>query len=186
VEEFSSAALMRDANDVWALALSGHLRALLFHDFDAALNFFDRALQASPNSAFTWSRSSPAYSYIGNPAEARRRAEQALRLSPFDPHIFFIHSALGLAAYTEGDYASAVTWGRRCYAENPSYTANLRLLAASLAASGQPEEAHRIGDSLRRLIPSFSVRKFMDTYPYVDERRKDRFAQHLLLAGLSE
>src|SRR5262249_24333617 len=85
VEEFSAAALSRDANDVWALALSGHLRALLFRDFDTAFDLFDRALRASPNSAFAWSRSSPAFSYVGNAVEARRRAEQALRLSPLDP-----------------------------------------------------------------------------------------------------
>jgi adenylate cyclase len=36
VEEFASAALRRDPNDVWALALSGHLRALLFRDFDTS------------------------------------------------------------------------------------------------------------------------------------------------------
>jgi adenylate cyclase len=186
VEEFSSAALLRDPNDVWALALSGHLRALLFRDFDAAFDLFDRALHASPNSAFAWSRSSPCFSYFGDPVEARRRAEEALRLSPFDPHIFFTQCALGLAAYTEGDYARAVAWGRRCYAGNPAYTANLRFLAASLAAGGQIEEARQIGESLRRAEPRFAVRAFTDAYAFRDKRMKDRLAQHLLLAGLPE
>jgi adenylate cyclase len=184
VEEFSSAALSRDPNDVWALALSGHVRALLFRDFDTAFDLFDRALRTSPNSAFAWSRSSPAFSYIGNAVEARRRAEQALRLSPFDPDIFFIHCALGLAAYTEADYASAVAWGRRCYAGNPTYTANLRLLAASLAANGQEEEARSIGESLRLLEPDFRVRTFTNTYAFRDKQLRDRLADHLLLAGL--
>jgi adenylate cyclase len=186
VEEFSAAALSRDANDVWALVLSGHLRALLFGDFDAAFDFFDRALRASPNSAFAWSRSSPAFSYVGNAAESRRRAEEALRLSPFDRQIFFTHCALGLAAYTDEDYASAVGWGRRSYAENPAYTANLRLLAASLAANGQIEEAHRVGEILRRAEPGFRVRSYMSTHPFREDQLKGRFAKHLLLAGLPE
>src|SRR5229473_5140396 len=123
VDQFASAALRCDPNDVWALSLSGHLRALLFRDFDAAFALFDRALRASPNSAFAWARSSPAFNYIGETAEARRRAEEALRLSPFDPHIFFTHCTLGITAYIEGDYEAAIAWGRRSYAENPIYTA---------------------------------------------------------------
>jgi adenylate cyclase len=163
-EELASAALLRDPNDVWALTLSGHFRALLFRDFDSALDLFERALQASPNSAFAWSRSSPTFSYIGDTTDARRRAEMALRLSPFDPDTFFTHCALGLAAYTEGDYATAVTWGRRSYAKTRLYTANLRFLAASLAANGQIEDARSIGHSLRKLEPGFTVRKFIETY----------------------
>jgi adenylate cyclase len=186
VEEFAAAALSRDANDVWALVLSGHLRALLFGDFDAAFDLFDRALRASPNSAFAWSRSSPTFSYVGNTGESRRRAEEALRLSPFDPQIFFTHCALGLAAYTEGDYASAVGWGRRSHAENPAYTANLRLLAASLAANGQIDEARRVGEKLHRSEPGFSVKAFTTTYAFREDRLKKCLAQHLVLAGLPE
>lgn len=186
VDEFASAALVRDPNDVWALALSGHLRALLFRDFGTAFDLFDRALRASPNSAFAWSRSSPAYSYVGDTGEARRRAEQALRLSPFDPHIFFTHCALGFAAYTEGDYDRAISWTRRSYAENPVYTANLRFLAASLAAGGQKAEARLAGEALQRLEPDFSIRKFIGTYAYQDERLKARLARHMRLAGLPD
>jgi adenylate cyclase len=185
-EELASAGVLRDPNDVWALTLLGHLRALLFRDFDAAFDLFARALHSSPNSAFTWSRSSPAFSYIGDTTEARRRAEEALRLSPFDPHIFWTHSALGLAAYTEGDYPTAVMWGRRSHVENRAFTANLRFLAASLAANGQFEEAQHIGKSLCRLAPDFAVRRFVETYAYRDEQFRARLAQHLLLAGLPE
>jgi adenylate cyclase len=186
VDEFSSAALLRDPNDVWALALSGHLRALLFRDFETAFDLFDRALRASPNSAFAWSRSSPTYTYIGDTAEALRRAEQALRLSPFEPDIFFTHCALGFAAYTEGDYEHAIAWARRTYAENAVYTANLRFLAASLAAVGEIEEARLIGEGLLRLEPGFSVGKFIENYAYRDGRLRTEFAEHLKLAGLPD
>jgi adenylate cyclase len=184
VDEFAAAALLRDQNDVWALSLSGHLRAFLFRDFDTAFALFDRALRVSPNSAFAWARSSPAFNYIGETAEARRRAEEALRLSPFDPHIFFTHCTLAITAYIEGDYKTAVTWGRRSYAGNPMYTANLRFLAASLAASGQLEDARGVGENLRRLDPHFQVRNFLQTYAVQDEQFKARLGEHLLAAGL--
>lgn len=184
VGEFSSAALLRDPNNVWALALSGHLRALLLHDYETAFDLFDRALRASPNTAFAWSRSSPVFSYIGDGAEATRRAMQALHLSPFDPNIFFTHCALGFAAYTEGDYERAVVWARRSHAENPAYTANLRFLVASLAATGQSVEAHHFAQVLCQLEPAFRVQRFIETYAYRDAGLRNRFAEHLTLAGL--
>ncbi len=186
VDEFAASALRCDPNDVWALTLSGHLRALLFRDFDTAFALFDRALRASPNSAFAWARSSPAFNYIGDTAEARRRAEEALRLSPYDPHLFFTHCTLGIAAYIEGDYGTAISWGRRSYAENPVYTANLRFLAASLAANGQFDDARSVGESLCRLEPHFQVRKFLETYALQDEQFQPRLREHLLAAGLPQ
>jgi adenylate cyclase len=186
VERFAAAALERDPLDVWALSLSGHLRALLFRDFEGALLLFDRAIEASPNSAFAWARSSPTFCYMGDGAEARRRAEGALRLSPFDPQIFFTHTALGHAAYTLGDYENAVVWGREAYAENPRYTANIRLLVASLAAAGLREEARQVGGSLLHLEPGFRVLRFCESYPYRNPARRRGLARHLLSAGLPE
>jgi adenylate cyclase len=186
VDRFAAAALERDPLDVWALSLSGHLRSLLFRDFESALVLFDRAIYASPNSSFAWARSSPTFAYMGDGAEARRRAEEALRLSPFDSQIFFIHTTMGIAAYTQGDYEGAVVAARRAYAENPRYTANIRFLAASLAAAGSLEEARRIGRVLHQLEPGFRVRKFCEGYAYGDPDRRATLAGHLLLAGLPE
>src|SRR5205823_1169847 len=129
---------------------------------------------------------SPTFSYVGNSLEARRRAEEALRLSPFDPFVFFTHCALGLAAYTEGDYSTAIAWGRRSYAENPNYTANLRFLTASLAAAQRIDEARQIGDSITRMEPGFRVGEFCERYAYSDPSLRTRLAQHLVAAGLPE
>jgi hypothetical protein len=109
-----------------------------------------------------------------------------LRLSPFDPQNFFTCTVLGIAAYTQRDYEGAVAAGRRAYAENPRYTANIRFLAASLAAAGSLEEARRIGRVLHQLEPGFRVRKFCEGYAYRDPERRATLAQHLLLAGLPE
>jgi adenylate cyclase len=186
VDRFTAAALERDPLDVWALSLAGHLRSLLFRDFESALVLFDRAIYACPNSAFAWARSSPTFCYMGDGAEARRRAEEALRLSPFDPQIFFTHTALCHAAYTEGNFENAAVWGRQAYTANPRYTANIRLLVASLAAAGTLDEARQVGQALIQLEPDFRVRKFCDNYAYRDPARRVALARHLLLAGLPE
>src|SRR5215470_9458846 len=180
----AEAALERDPFDARALALCGHVRAVLLHDYEGAFGLFDRAIAASPNSAVAWVRSSPAYSYVGDAAEARRRAEVGIRLSPFDPQLFFAHTAVGFSCYTAGDYEEAIVWGRRAMSENPSYTANLRFLVASLAASGRLEKAREMGRALLALEPGFRVRPFCDAYAYRDPARRSALALHLKLAEL--
>ena len=123
---------------------------------------------------------------MGDPAEGRHRAEEALRLSPFDPHNAFTYTVLGIAAYTQGDYEYAIVSARRAYADSPRYTANIRFLAASLAASGSLDEARHIGQVLVQLEPGFRVRKFSEAYAYREPERRQNLAKHLLMAGLPE
>src|SRR5262249_39144339 len=153
------------------LALCGHLKSLLLHEFNDAIALFDRAISASPSSAIAWTRSSPTYSYIGDAQEAIRRAEQGLRLSPLDLHIFFSHTILGLAHYVAGAYEDGVRWGRKAREENPRWTANLRLLAANLAAAGHLADAREVGRALIAVEPGFRVGRFTESYALRDPRR---------------
>jgi TolB-like protein/tetratricopeptide (TPR) repeat protein len=186
VNRFAGAALERDPFDARALSLCGHMRALLFRDYEGAFGLFDRAIAASPNSADVWFRSSPTYSYVGQAEEAKHRAQIGLRLSPFDTHLFFAHTALGLACYTSGNYEEAVVWGRKARSQSPNYTANLRFLAASLAAAGRGSEAADVGRALLDREPGFHVQRFCDTYAYKDPARRATLALHLRAAGLPD
>jgi DNA-binding NtrC family response regulator/TolB-like protein/Tfp pilus assembly protein PilF len=184
VLRLATAAIARDSFDAMALALCGHSKSILRYEFEEAMVLFDRAIAASPSSAIAWTRSSPTYAYIGDPAEAIRRVEQGLRLSPLDPHIFLPHTGLNLAHYVAGEYDEASRWGWKAREENPQYTANLRLLAASLAAAGKMSEALEIGRALLTADPAFQVARFVDGYAIRDPDRRDRLAQHLRQAGL--
>jgi transcriptional regulator with AAA-type ATPase domain/TolB-like protein len=186
ITRLSMAALERDSFDVIALALCGHLKSFLFHEFDEAMALFDRALAASPNSALAWTRSSPTYSYIGLPDEAVSRAEQGLRLSPFDPHLVFTHAALALAHYLAGRYLEASRWGQKAMDANPRFTANLRPLAASLAAAGKLADAQAVSRALLAVQPQFRVGPFIERYAVRDPERRALLGKHLMLAGLPE
>ncbi len=186
INQCAEAALERDPFDARALSLCGHMRALLFRDYEGAFGLFDRAIAVSPNSSGVWLRSSPTYSYVGEAEEAKRRAEIGLRLSPFDTHLFFAHTALGLACYTGGKYEDAVAWGRKARSQSPNYTANLRFLTASLAAAGRVSEAAEVGRALLDLEPGFRVRPFCDAYAYKDQARRAALAEHLRSAGLPD
>jgi transcriptional regulator with AAA-type ATPase domain/TolB-like protein len=184
VFRLATAAITLDSFDAMALALCGHTKSILRYEFEEAILLFDRAIAASPSSAIAWIRSSPTYSYIGDPREAIRRVEEGLRLSPLDPHIFLPHAILVLAHYVGGQYDEAARWGRKSREENPQYTANLRLLAASLAAAGNTDEAREVGQALLAADPKFEVGRFVNGYAIRDPERRDRLAHHLRLAGL--
>ena len=185
-ERLSRLALSYDRFDPLALSLCGHIRSWLFHDYDHAIELFDRALAANPSAAIAWARSSATFSYIGETREARRRVEIGLRLSPYDAHVFFSYGLVGLAAYAGGDYAEAASWGRRAMTLNPRFVGNLRFLAASLAASGQFKEAHEVGRALLRVDPAFSAAKFAAGHAFKDADKRRLFGEHLVLAGLPE
>ncbi|MEA2817239.1 MAG: hypothetical protein QOI93_4940 [Rhodospirillaceae bacterium] len=176
-------ALTLDRFDPRALSLCGHVRALLFRDYDHAIELFDRALAANPSSAIAWMRSSATFSYMGETREARRRADIGLRLSPYDAHVFYSYATVALASYVAGDYADAALWARRSAALNPHFTANLRFLAASLAASGQIDEARQISADLLRVHPQFSARRFAEGHALRDPEKRRLFGDHLILAG---
>lgn len=179
-------ALERDPFDARALALCGHLRAFRLRDYEGAVALFDRALASSPNSSVAWIRSSPTYSYLGDGAEATRRGQQGLKLSPLDPHRFYTHGILGLAAYTRGDFDEAAVWGRRAKSENPAFTANLRILAAALGAAGKPDEARVVAARLLEADPGFRLVPFCERYAFRDRERRAALADHLRAAGLPD
>jgi adenylate cyclase len=186
VERLSRLALTLDRFDPRALSLCGHVRAFSFREFDQAIELFDRALAANPSSAAAWVRSSPTFSYIGETREARRRADIGLRLSPHDAHVFYTYSIISLASYAAGDYADAALWARKSMALNPRFTANLRFLAASLAAQGQIDDARQAGRNLLGVDPKFNVSRFVGTHAFKDPDKRRLFGEHLLQAGLPE
>ncbi len=183
-ERLSKLALTLDRFDPHALSLCGHVRAFLFRDYDHAIELFDRALAANPSSAIAWLRSSATFSYIGEMREACRRADFGLRLSPYDAHVFYSYSIMALAHYVAGDYEEATRWARRSAALNPRFTANLRFLAASLAASGKDDVGQETAQALLRIDPNFSVGRFVAGYAFKDPEKRRLFGEHLVKAGL--
>jgi TolB-like protein/Tfp pilus assembly protein PilF len=186
IRRCAEAALERDPYDARALALAGHMRAFQLGDYEGALALFDRALASSPNSSLAWIRSSPTYSYLGDGTEAKRRARLGLKLSPLDPHIFFAHGVLGLACYVSGEFDEAAVWGSQSLAENPAFTANLRILTASLAAGGRLDEARAAAARLLAMDPAFRLTPFCERYALRDRDRRAALAEHLRAAGLPD
>jgi adenylate cyclase len=183
--DLAAKAIELDSQNAVALATYGHVRSFLFHDYDVALGYFERAMAACPNSALAWFLSSGTLSYVGRPAEAIQNAKQALRLSPFDQSLFAFYMFLGMAYYANGDYEEAVKAGRRSLSERATYTANLRVLSAALAAAGRPDEASDIANRLLALEPAFNLAEYERTLlPFREPALRSLYLEHLRKAGL--
>ena len=140
-----------DPDNALALATFAHLKAYLSHDYDIALNYFDRALTASPNHSLAWLLSAGTLSYIGQTKKAIEHAQRGLRLSPFDRGLYYYYMFLTLAYYADGAYEEALKWGKLALNQNPMYTATHRFFAAALVATGNLAEAREVAAAMLRL-----------------------------------
>jgi adenylate cyclase len=185
--ELAAKAIELDRQNALALATYGHLKSFLFHEYDSALVYFERALAACPNSSLAWILSSGTLSYVGQGERAIRHAEHGLWLSPFDQSLFYYYMFLGLAHYANGTYEEAVKWGRMSASENPMYTANARILSAALVALDRIDEAREVAANLMRLEPDFRLTRYLQTrQPFRDPVIKARYLEHLHKTGLPE
>ena len=181
----ATAAVKRDPADGFALAVEGHVRAMLFREFDVAKEIFERAVSAAPGNAMAWALSSGVYSYTGDGRAALERAQRGLRLSPVDTQAYFYLSFLAMAHYVNNNYDEAIIWCRKGLGANPRLCANLRGLAVSLAALDRVEEARQVGRILLDVQPYFRLSNYARACPFNDDLRTT-FLDRLRIAGLPE
>jgi adenylate cyclase len=181
----STRAIALDPGHALALSAHGQILSFLRREHEAAMVFFDRALESCPNHAFAWMWSSGTLAYLGRGAEAVARAEQALRLSPLDQALYLFETRLALAHYANGDLEAAVQFSRRARNENPNFSANLRFLAAALSALGKREQAEAVVANLLRLEPDFRLSAYeRGLQPFTHPTLRERFLSDLRAAGV--
>ena len=181
----AAAAVDRDPADGFALAIYGHIKAVLFRDYSGAIELFDRALKAAPGNAMAWILSSGVYSYTGQTKAAIERAEMGMRLSPVDTQSFFYLLFLALAHYVNGTYDKSIIWARKSASLNPRLVSNLRWLIASLVASGHLDEARHFAQKLLEVNPGFRLSAYSNWCPLQLDLRT-QLIERLHQAGLPE
>ena len=146
----------------------------------------EEALALNQNSAFAWGLSALTLAYLGRPDEGLERLQNVWRLNPFDPLNFYFWIVAGIAEFVAGRYNEAIVWLRKCRRANPRFLAGLRMLAASLAISGDEAGALAIAQELLAIEPSFRVSTFVSWYPLRRQDDLSRLEKALLAAGLPE
>jgi adenylate cyclase len=182
----SQRAIELDSEDPFVLAVGGHVLAFLGRRPREAIDLFEQALALNQNSAFAWGLSALTLAYLGKPDEALDRLQNVWRLNPFDPLNFFFWIITGIAEFVAGRDAEATAWLRKSRRANPRFIACLRMLAASLALSGDETEARAIAQELLAIEPSFRVSTFVSWYPLQRKDDLTRLEAGLRAAGLPD
>jgi adenylate cyclase len=176
-------AVERDPSNSLALAIQGHITSMFYRDYDTALDLFDRALAISPSNSWAWVFSSGTYGFIGQGGSGIARAERAIRLSPIDQQAFFNLCLLGQCHYLNGTYEDAIRWSQKALNINPRFGNAARVLAASLVAVGRGDDARRVAEHHKQILPGFRVSDYARRCPF-KEPLASQYVEHLKGAGM--
>ncbi len=176
-------AVREDSADAECLASLGF--ALLgARQFDEALDLLRQAVTLNPNSAWAFGVYGACLSWCGEYAKCIEVFDKAMRLSPREPTMGMWFSLLALAAFITGHHQDAVAHARRTVQFSPGFLGGRRLLAASLAALGQLDEARREIAEVLRIYPGSTVTAMRAGMPLRDDAARERYCDALARAGL--
>jgi tetratricopeptide (TPR) repeat protein len=98
---------------------------------------------------------------MGKAENAIERAEQAIRLSPFDSCNFRSHHALAIACFFRRRYQDAVDAAQNAVDYNPHFGPARAVLAAALLRVGRAAEAKAAVRAMLECEPNFTIRAFL-------------------------
>src|SRR5947207_15116027 len=178
-------AITTGGDDATALAVAAFVIGILERDYQTAFNAFDRAMALSPSSAQAFGFSSIIRAWAGDSPTSVEQAETSIRLSPFDPLIYFPHIGSAIAHFFAGDFDDAVRAASRAAQANPRFSIPCVLQAASLASLGRIDEAKASAQRLLSLEPRFTIGSFV-AVNFTSPERLGMLAEALRQAGLPE
>jgi adenylate cyclase len=176
-------ALSIDRNDADALSMLGRATALLSGDFDTAREMVDRAVALNPNAAYGWAHRGWTYLLAGQPEEAVRSFERAIRLSPFDPWLFSRLTGMSAAIIGLGRFDEAVAAAKKALREKETFAMAYRCLAVALVYLGRDAEARKAVAQFLEIRPHFRISEWMardgrwQAQIYIDGLRKAGFPE---------
>ena len=151
------AAIIHGRDDATALALGGFSIGVVEHDRAAAREAFEAAVALSPSSAITYIAGSVVSGWAGEAERAIEWGEQALRLSPFDPHSFGAWHGIAIGRFQQGRYEDAANADRKAIQRNPGFSFPYAMLAAALVKLGRIDEAKTAAERVLTLEPGFTI-----------------------------
>jgi TolB-like protein len=172
-------------NDAVALSAAGMALGLVVRDLDRAVVLLDRSLSLNPNLAASWVRSAWVRLFLGEFDRAIEHASRAMRLSPLDPLLVGMQTAIAFAHFCAGRYEQSVVWAERAVKEQPTFAPALRVLAASSASLDRLDEA---ASALARLRESNATVHISEQrgFPFREPKYFAKYAEALRKAGFPD
>jgi tetratricopeptide (TPR) repeat protein len=162
-------------------------------EYDKAVTAARRSIAIDPNDADGYVAVAGALSMAGEPEEALRMVQAAMRLNPHYPASYLY--TLGLAQFTSGNITDAASTFERATMMNSADRWSSRFLLASYGLLGRTEDAARVlkaiseTDRLRgypNWFDPMTVRTSAFWHPFKRAADGERLAQGLRRAGVPE
>ncbi len=178
-------AVSLDSQDAWGHHALGHAYALTGQR-ESMLTAFARSVELNPSSSLVLICSGESMALAGQPDEAIEHLDEAMRLSPQDPAIFYALHAVALAHFSAERYAQAVEWASRSVQTQPDFAWGYRTMAASLAHLGRLDEARQALEKAVERQPEFTLAGGQRVLLTADAAVGERYLAGLRLAGMIE
>jgi TolB-like protein len=172
-------------NDAMALSAAGMAAGLVVRDLDRAVVLLDRSLLLNPNLAISWVRSAWVRIFLGKFDLAIEHANRAMRLSPLDPFLVGMQSAIAFAYFCAGRYDRSAVWAEEAVREQPNFAPALRVLAASSASLGRMKEATQALVRLKETKVSVHISE-LHPFPFQEPKFFAKYTEALRKAGFLE
>jgi tetratricopeptide (TPR) repeat protein len=173
-------------DDAVALAMAGFALADFVGRLEDGDALITQSLALNSNLASTWLYSAWAKASLGEPEAAIEHVTRAMRLSPNDPQMFGMHTALGFAHFIAKRYFEALTFSRAAARARPEFPFPECVIAASAALMGRLDEAQKAMAKLRQLDPGLRLSNLRNSQPIRRPEDYARWEDGLRLAGLPE
>jgi adenylate cyclase len=152
---------------------------------ERALTVIEKALTLDPNSAWGWTRSGFIHVFAGRPDTALAHFQRAQRLSPLDPMRYNTLVGIGAVYFSKAQYEEAARFIEQALREKPTAAWAYRILAATYAHAGRPEDARRAVSKLLDAFPGLTLARAIEATPGTGESLA-RYARGLREAGLPD
>jgi adenylate cyclase len=177
-------AIEREREDATALWMAASAFGFLARDIQTSRLLLDRAIALNPSCAPAFWMSGWVHCWTGHLREAIDHLDTAIRLSPIDRTMVAAESGLALAYCMDGQFESSMVWARKAIANQPSWAASYRPLAASLALTDRLEEARAVAAEILAFEPGYRISGIRSLYSAGPGAA--RYLEGLARAGLPE
>ena len=180
-------ALSLNDSDPETLARAATISAFMVGDSESEIELADRAVALNPNSFAAWNSRGWVYRLAGQPEEAIRSFEHAIRLSPVDPLLHQAFAGMGYAFVELSRFDEAIVAAKKAVRQNPSYSAAYRCLASALAHLGRDAEARETVARMSEVDPAYTtISAFFARTPGLGKLGSSLLIEGLRKAGLPE
>jgi len=173
-------------NDALALCMAGITLGFVVRDVRGAAAMMERALALNSNLAWAWYGDGWLNVWLGKPEIGIDHIGRAMQLSPQDPMIFQMQSAMAHAHFTAGRYDEAWSWAQRALHDRPDHFPALFAAVASAAHLGKQADAQDAKTHMLHLFPGIDQRYLETFLPYQQPEDSARWLDGFRKAGFLE